>query len=102
MGKTLTAEQGALLLKSRIKPHQNRGILKNRADEIAMEFQSVLATKNIHGIRTEAEKKRTAGAWLDLAVACAKVPVKYMADEIKRRQKEEQLQQESNQTMAQC
>ena len=102
MGKTLTAEQGALLLKSCIKPHQNRGILKNRADEIAMEFQSVLATKNIHGIRTEAEKKRTAGAWLDLAVACAKVPVKYMADEIKRRQKEEQLQQESNQTMAQC
>ena len=35
-----------------------------------------------------------ASAWLELAISCAKVPVKYEADEIKRRQKEEKTQRE--------
>ena len=46
------------------------------------------------GIRTQAEKKEVASAWLELAISCAKVPVKYEADEIKRRQKEEKTQRE--------
>ena len=94
LGVSLTAEQGALFLKSRIQPHLNRGVLKNRADEIAMEFQSVLAQTNALGIRTEAEKKKVANAWLNFAISCAKVPVKYAADEMKRLQKEEQAQRE--------
>ena len=94
LGVSLTAEQGALFLKSRIQPHLNRGVLKNRTDEIAMEFQSVLAKTNAQGIRTEAEKREIASAWLDLAISCAKVPVKYAADEMKRMQKEEQAQRE--------
>ena len=94
LGVSLTAEQGALFLKSRIQPHLNRGVLKNRADEIAMEFQSVLAKTNAQGIRTEAEKRNIASMWLDLAISCAKVPVKYAADEMKHQQKEEQAQRE--------
>ena len=58
MGTALTTEQGVRFLESHILPHQNRGILKNRADEIAMQFQSVLAKNNCRGIRTQAEKKR--------------------------------------------
>ena len=46
MGTALTTEQGVRFLESHILPHQNRGILKNRADEIAMQFQSVLAKNN--------------------------------------------------------
>lgn len=57
MGAMLTVEQGVRFLESRILPHQNRGILKNRADEIAVQFQSVLAKSNCQGIRTQAEKK---------------------------------------------
>ena len=87
-------------LESRILPHQNRGILKNRADEIAVQFQSVLAKSNCQGIRTQAEKKEAASAWLELAISCAKVPIKYEADEIKRQQKEEKTQQEAGQEMA--
>lgn len=100
MGTALTTEQGVRFLESHILPHQNRGILKNRADEIAMQFQSVLAKNNCQGIRTQAEKKEVASAWLELAISCAKVPVKYEADEIKRRQKEEKTQREAEPVMA--
>ena len=96
----LTVEQGVRFLESHILPHQNRSILKNRADEIAMQFQSVLAKNNCQGIRTQAEKKEVASAWLELAISCAKVPVKYEADEIKRRQKEEKTQREAEPVMA--
>lgn len=96
----LTTEQGVRFLESHILPHQNRGILKNRADEIAMQFQSVLAKNKCQGIRTQAEKKEVASAWLELAISCAKVPVKYEADEIKRRQKEEKTQREAEPVMA--
>ena len=51
-------------------------------------------------IRTQAEKKEVASAWLELAISCAKVPVKYEADEIKRRQKEEKTQRETEPVMA--
>ena len=37
---------------------------------------------------------------LELAISCAKVPVKYEADEIKRRQKEEKTQRETEPVMA--
>ena len=100
MGIALTTEQGVRFLESHILPHQNRSILKNRADEIAMQFQSVLAKNNRQGIRTQAEKKEVASAWLELAISCAKVPVKYEADEIKRRQKEEKTQREAEPVMA--
>lgn len=100
MGTILTEEQGALFLKSRIHPHQNRGSLKTRATEIDMEFQSVLAKDAVEGIRTDAEKKAAASAWLELAISCAKVPVKYEADELKRQQKEEKAQRETSQAMA--
>ena len=100
MGTALTVEQGVRFLESHILPHQNRSILKNRADEIAMQFQSVLAKNNCQGIRTQAEKKEVASAWLELAISCAKVPVKYEADEIKRRQKEEKTQRETEPVMA--
>ena len=53
-----------------------------------------------YDIRTQAEKKEVASAWLELAISCAKVPVKYEADEIKRRQKEEKTQREAEPVMA--
>ena len=54
----------------------------------------------MEGIRTDAEKKAAASAWLELAISCAKVPVKYEADELKRQQKEEKAQRETSQAMA--
>lgn len=45
-------------------------------------------------------EKEVASAWLELAISCAKVPVKYEADEIKRRQKEEKTQREAEPVMA--
>lgn len=92
-GTHLTAQQGAEFLQSRILPHQNRGTLRNRDSEIAMGFQAVLARSTAPGIRTEADKKAVASAWLELAISCAKVSVKYSADEWKQQQKEKQAQQ---------
>ena len=99
MGTVLTEEQGARFLQSHIHPHQNRGSLKTRATEIGMEFQSVLAKDAMEGIRTEVEKKATASAWLELAISCAKVPIKYCADELRRQQKEEKALLEAAQAM---
>ena len=36
---------------------------------------------------------------LELAISCAKVPIKYEADEIKQRQKEGKVQHEASQVM---
>lgn len=75
-----------------IQPHHNRGSLKNRADEIAMELQRILAQKASAGICGRESKESLAYRWLELAASCAKVPIRYEADQIKQRQKEEQAQ----------
>lgn len=66
--------------------------LKNRADEIAMELQRILAQKASAGICGRESKESLAYRWLELAASCAKVPIRYEADQIKQRQKEEQAQ----------
>ena len=60
----------------------------------------MLAKDAVEGIRTEVEKKATASAWLELAISCAKVPIKYCADELRRQQKEEKALLEAAQAMA--
>ena len=97
LGETVKSEEMADILRSRIQPHQNRGVIKSRATEIRMEIQNVLAKGNAEGIRTEAEKRQLADAWLDLAVSCTKIPVKYEADLLKQQQKREQTE-----AMAEC
>ena len=85
-----TEELAAELCRS-IRPNQKRGILKNRAAELAVQFQSVLAQAAAPGLRDETEKRKLAKSWLELAAAFAKVPVKYEADLLKQKQKQEPL-----------
>ena len=92
MGKVGSPQQGAERLRQSIQPHHNRGSLKNRADEIAMELQRILAQKASAGICGRESKESLAYRWLELAASCAKVPIRYEADQIKQRQKEEQAQ----------
>ena len=77
------------LLLGHIQPHQNRSALYSRASEISVEFQSVLAKNNTGGIRTKEDKQQLADAWLNLAASCAKVPIKYTAEQFKQQQQEE-------------
>jgi len=90
VGEIVSSERLAETLRCHIKPHQNRGVIKNRDIEIAVEIQSVLAKDNAVGIRTEAVKRQLADAWLGLAVSCTKIPVKYEADRLKQQQKQAQ------------
>ena len=90
MGIALTPAQGCQYLQSHILPHQNRKSIRGRTEEIAAQLQTALDKINAPGVRGEAEKRGIAGAWLDLALSCAKVSVKYDGDELKQRQKEEQ------------
>lgn len=92
LGQEVSLRQGTERLCQLIHPHQNRSSLKNRADEIAMELQSLLAKKT--GICSRETKEALAGGWLGLAVSCAKIPVRYEAEQFKQRQKEEQARQE--------
>ena len=90
LGTALTPAQGCQYLQSHILPHQNRKSIRGRTEEIAAQLQTALDKINAPGVRGEAEKRGIAGAWLDLALSCAKVSVKYDGDELKQRQKEEQ------------
>ena len=71
-----------------IHPHQNRNSLKNRTAELTEQVQGVLAKTSAPGIRSETEKRELADSWLELAVSCAKVPVKFEADSSKQQQKQ--------------
>jgi len=95
MGKEMFPQQGAEHLQMSIRPHHNRGSMKHRADEIAMEFQNILAQKASAGICSQEDKEKIALAWLKLAASCAKVPIRYEAELMKQRQKEEQVRQEA-------
>lgn len=88
MGEPLSAAELADTLCSRIRPHQNRGNLKNRHIELAAQFQGILAKGNAAGILSQAEKRQLADSWLELAASFAKIPVKYEAEELKQRQKQ--------------
>lgn len=92
LGDAVKPEELADVLRRQIQPHQNRGVIKSRDTEIRMEIQSVLARGGSEGIRTEADKRQIADAWLDLAASCAKVPVKFEADLLKEEQKQVQTE----------
>lgn len=95
MGTTLTPEQGAQYLQSRILPHQNRSGLKSRMAELSALVQDITQRSGTPGTRSQTDKRELASAWLELALACSKAAVKYEADEWRQAQKEEQLQQET-------
>ena len=77
-------------LRGRILPHQNRGSLKSRTAELVEQTRRVCEKASAPGLRSEAEKRELAESWLELAVSCAKVSVKYEADILKQQQKQEQ------------
>ena len=89
LGEDTSSQHMVKLLQHRIHPHQNRSALQHRAAEINAELQNVLTKNNAVGIRTREEKQQLADAWLDLAASCAKVSVKYEAEQIKQQQGQE-------------
>lgn len=90
MREDMSPQHMTELLLECIHPYQNRSALHSRAAEISMEFQKVLAQNHAAGIRTKEDKQHLADVWLDLAVSCAKVPIKYEADQMKQQQKQEE------------
>ena len=98
-GADLTITQGGQFLKSRILPHQNRSSLKRRTEEISALIQRAVDQSGAPGIRGEAETSAIASAWLDLAIACAKVSVKQDADERKLMHTVEATPSEQEQSM---
>ena len=90
LGEPRSGAELAEELRGCIHPHQNRSNLKSRTVELAEQVKNVLAKASAPGIRGEAEKRELADSWLELAVSCAKVPVKFEADSLKQQQKQEQ------------
>ena len=90
LGTALTPAQGSQYLQSHILPHQNRRSIPSRTEEIAAQLQTALDKSGAPGVRGEVEKREIAGAWLELALSCAKVSVKNDADELKALEKQKQ------------
>ncbi|UQT48652.1 DUF3991 and toprim domain-containing protein [Flavonifractor plautii] len=61
LGMAATEEELAGALCGRIRPHRNRGSLKNRYRVLVPQFQSVLALEDAEGLRTQEEKKNSGG-----------------------------------------
>ena len=99
LGMAATEEEVAGALCERIRPHRNRGSLKNRYRVLAPQFQSVLALEDAAGLRTQEEKKTLAGRWLDLAAAFAGVPIQYEAEQMKQREAQSTLNMELGVTL---
>ena len=59
-------------------------------NELVEQAQNVLERVSTPGIRSESEKRGLAESWLELALSCAKVSVKYEADVLKQQQKQKQ------------
>ena len=96
LGEPHTGKELVEELRGCIRPHQNRSNLKNRTAELVEQTQRVFEKTSAPGIRSEVEKRELAESWLELAVFCAKVSIKYEADILNQQQKQEQaaLQQE--------
>ena len=96
LGEPHSSEELLEQLRSRIHPHQNRSSLNSRTAVLAEQAHAVLKLASKPGIRSEAEKRQLTEGWLELALSCAKISVKYEADVLKQQQKQEQaaLQQE--------
>lgn len=94
MGQPVSVPELSDALFRHIHPHQNRGNLKNRSKEIAVQIQDVLAQRNAVGVRSQEEKQRLADSWLELAASFAKIPIKYEAEELKQQSKQEHSMQQ--------
>lgn len=92
LGRRIDADELGVLLCRQLKPHQNRSSIKNRHSEISVELQNVLAKAGMEGLRSQEDKLQLANAWLELAVSCAKIPVKYEGNAMKKQQKQTQEQ----------
>ena len=90
LGTALSPDQGCQYLQSHILPHQNRRSIPSRTEEIAARLQTGLDKSSAPGVRGETEKREIAGAWLELALSCAKVSVKYDAEELKQMDQQKQ------------
>ncbi len=96
LGEPHSSEELLEQLRSCIHPHQNRSSLNSHTAVLAEQAHAVLKLASKPGIRSEAEKRQLTEGWLELALSCAKISVKYEADVLKQQQKQEQaaLQQE--------
>lgn len=99
LGMAATEDELTGSLCERIRPHRNRGSLKNRHRELAPQLQSVLALENAAGLRTQEEKKILAGRWLELAASFAGVPVQYEAEQMEQRETQPTLNMELGATL---
>ena len=90
LGTALTPDQGCQYLQSHILPHQNRRSIPSRTEEIAARLQTGLTRAAPRVCEEKREKREIAGAWLELALSCAKVSVKYDAEELKQMDQQKQ------------
>ena len=88
LGEPLTVDHAVSLLQDQMKPHTNRSSIPSRTAGIASAIQAALLQTQRVGIRGEEEKRKMAQMWMELAVSCAKIPVKYAADELAGTQKQ--------------
>ncbi len=99
MGEHRSTEKLLDELQRHILPHRNRGSLKSRRTELSTQLQSVLEKTSVPGIRSKDEKQDLAKGWLEMAVSFAKAPVKYEADNLQQRQKQEHEESKYEMTM---
>jgi hypothetical protein len=99
IGSILSSGELSAMLQQSFKPHQNRGNIQNRADELTLGLQVALSLKQAEGPRSQEQMQKQADAWMNLALGCAKVVICQRAHELKQelKQKQEQKQKQNEQ-----
>ncbi|OCN02080.1 hypothetical protein A7X67_04925 [Clostridium sp. W14A] len=72
MERPVTAEQLVCRLQSEYKPHEDRGWLRSRMEDIRRDLVDIGRQINTPGIRGEDDMRRLCRSYLDLALDCVK------------------------------
>jgi hypothetical protein len=72
MERPVLMEQVVTWLQSEYKPHQDRGFMRTRAEDIRTDIKAVTQQSQASGIRTLDEQKALLNSYLKLALDCVK------------------------------
>ncbi len=89
MGRNVAPGDLSAMLQAGFKPHQNRGKLHSRAEQITTALRAALSRQQAEGLRTPAQKQEQADAWMTLALGCAKVLIGEQVLELKQEKKQQ-------------
>lgn len=75
IGNPVTAGQLLVRLQDSYQPHQDRGMLRSKADDLRQDMVEINHQRNAEGIRSQEDKRRLLSSYLRLARDCVRAQI---------------------------